>query len=307
MPAPHAVSRAWRGWLPLAALIVHPAGAEQRPIHVDVDLVLVPVTVADPAGRALTGLRAENFELFEDRAPQRIAYFSEQETPASMALVFDRSGSMSDKLGTARLATRLLLEAAHPEDEFLLVPFSDRPQADARFTRAPVELQHRLLWTSARGGTALLDAVHLGLNRLREGRHARRALMVVSDGGDNASRLSRREVISLAAEVGAQIWAVGIHGNPQRPEEQQGALLLEGLAKAGGGRYFWARDRKELEESVGRIARLVHHEYLLGYYTIAAEPTGKWRRIQVRVNAGPARVYARSGYYAPTSFSAGPR
>jgi Ca-activated chloride channel family protein len=307
MPAPESVSRAWKGWFSLVALVVHPSAAADRPIHVDVDLVLVTVSVADPAGRPWMGLRAENFQLFEDRAPQRIAYFSEHETPVSLSLVFDQSGSMSDKLAKARQATRQLLEFAHPEDEFLLVPFADSPRADAVFARNPVELQNRLFWTPARGGTALLDAVCLGLTRLREGRHPRRALVVISDGGDNASRSSRREVLSLAAEAGAQIWAVGIHDNPRRAEEQHGALLLQALAKAGGGRHFWARDRKELEEAVARIARLVHHEYILGYYPLLGGLPGKWRRIEVQVNPGPARVYARSGYYAPASFSAAPR
>ena len=299
MPVLDAGMRARWGWVSLTALVVYPAAwAEQRPIHVEVDLVLVPVTVADGAGRIVTGLGAENFRLFEDRAPQRIAYFSQQETPCSMALVFDRSGSMGDKLDKARLATRRLLESGHPLDELLLIPFADRPRAEVSFTRDTARVQNSLLWTAAGGGTALFDAVYLGLDRLRSARHPRRALVVVSDGGDNHSRHSKREVLALAAEANVQLWAVGIHENPQRREEQGGALLLEEVARASGGRHFWVRDHKELEEAAARIGELVHHQYVIGYYPSGKEPEGKWRRIEVRADRRGVRVYGRGGYRA---------
>lgn len=267
----------------------------------DVDLVLVPVTVADPAGRVITGLRAENFRVLEDRKPQRIDHFSAQEAPVSMCVVFDQSGSMADKLGTARAAVRELLERAHREDEVLLVAFDERPRTDPGFSRDPLALTNRLLWTTARGGTALFDAVYEGLLRLRTARRPRRALVVVSDGGDNESRHSRREVLALAAEADARIWALGIHQNPKRAEEARGALLLEELARPGGGAHFWARDRREQREAAARLAELMHHEYLLGYHPPPDGRAGKWRRVRVEVDVQPSRVYARSGYYGPSA------
>src|SRR6266849_1644488 len=157
-------------------------------IKVDVEVALGNVTVTDPYNRLVTGLEQENFRIFEDSVVQEVVNFSSEDVPISIGVIFDLSGSMANKVDKARLAAVQFFKTANPQDEFFLVSFNDRAQLTSRFTNSVEELQTRLMYTAAHGRTALLDAIYLGLSQMRGAHNAKRALLIISDGGDNHSR-----------------------------------------------------------------------------------------------------------------------
>lgn len=270
-------------------------------LSVEVSLVLVPVTVTDRTGRTILGLGRNKFKVFEDGLPQEIVSFSNEDAPSSVGLVFDVSGSMKNKMRVAREAAHRLLETANPEDEYFLVTFSDRPTMEVDLTQDISRINNRLLFVRPGGGTALLDAVYLALNRLRTARGPRKALVIVSDGGDNHSRYSQRELYSYAVETDAQIHALGIPENLR--SGLNGSWLLENMSGATGGLYFEAWNLKELPGQAARIGTALHDRYLLGYRPSSHAADGKWHKIQVKLDlpagAPPLRVYARQTYQSP--------
>jgi Ca-activated chloride channel homolog len=273
-------------------------------IKVDVNLVLVPVTVTDNMGRIVSGLRQNNFCIYEDKQQQRIVSFSSEDAAFSVGLVVDTSGSMKDKMQKARLAVRTFWEAANPEDEAFLVTFSNRPELQEDFTSDIADIQNRLLFADPKGKTALLDAVSLAMRHLKSARNARKALLLISDGGDNNSRLSKGELLRYAKEADVQIYGIGIHHfSSSSQEEMSGPFLLEDLASATGGQHFIVRSENELPDIAARIGVALHDQYMIGYQPPDDALPGKWRRIRVRLQAPKGvptlRVYARTGYYAP--------
>lgn len=272
-------------------------------IKVDVDLVLVPVTVTDGMGRIVSGLRQDNFAVYDDKQPQRIVSFSSEDAPFSVGLVFDTSGSMKGKMDTARLAAQAFWQSANPDDEVFLVTFSQRAELQVDFTRDFADIQNGLLFAVPRGPTALIDAIDLALRRLKSAHNTRKALLVVSDGGDNNSRRSTRELMRFAKEADAQIYAIGIHDRPQTFEERGGPLLLGELAEATGGQHFMVWSANELPDIAARIGVALHDQYMIGYHPPAGAEPGKWRQVRVRLQAPKGlpdlRVYARTGYYTP--------
>ncbi|MCZ6752837.1 MAG: VWA domain-containing protein, partial [Acidobacteria bacterium] len=160
------------------------AETRERPIRVDVELVLVNVSVIDPYSRFVTGLGKEHFQIFEDKKKQNVLHFSNEDVPISIGLLFDASGSMSGKMDKARMAVQQFFRTANPQDEFFLIDFNDRPHHVVDFTLDADLLQSKLSFTEAKGRTALLDAIYLGLNEMRKARHSRKVLLVISDGGD---------------------------------------------------------------------------------------------------------------------------
>ena len=185
-----------------------------RAIRVDVDLVLVNVTVTDPFNRLVTGLEHENFRVLEDNVEQEIIHFSSEDVPISIGVIFDMSGSMSNKVDKARLAAVQFFKTSNPQDEFFLVSFNDRAELTSRFTSSVEELQNRLMYTAAHGRTALLDAIYLGLSQMRGARNAKRALLIISDGGDNHSRFNESDIKNFVKESDVQLYAVGIYDPP---------------------------------------------------------------------------------------------
>lgn len=276
---------------------------QEHSIKVDVNLVLVPVTVTNRMGKVIHGLDRDNFRLFDDKVPQEIVYFSTEDVPCSVGLLFDSSGSMSDKIPESRLAAQAFLESANPEDEVFLMTFADRPSMKADFTSNFTAIQDPLLFANAKGSTALIDAVYLALERMRSAHNPRKALLVVSDGGDNHSRYSQRDLEAFAQESDVQIHAIGIHDNPRSTEEMNGTNLLEGLTTMSGGLHFIIRDINELSDVAGKIGEALHDQYILGYYPPANVTPGKWRKIKVKLvppkGLPSLQVYARTGYYAP--------
>lgn len=207
-------------------------------IRVDSTLVLIPVTVTDPLNRFVTGLEKENFRIFEDKTEQQVAQFSSEDAPLSVGVVFDCSGSMGSKLEKSRQAVAQFFKTANPEDEFFLVQFNDRAELVVPFTTALEEIQNRLTFTQSKGKTALLDAVYLGLHQMKKARNARKALLIISDGGDNNSRYTETEIKNLVREADVQIYAIGIFeptsSRGRTAEELGGPSLLSEISEQTG-------------------------------------------------------------------------
>ena len=179
-------------------------------IRVDANLVLINVTVTDPLNRFVTGLEKDNFRLFEDKSEQKLSHFASEDAPLSVGLVFDTSGSMGSKLSKSRQAVSQFFKTANPQDEFFLVQFNDRPELVQDFTTSLEEIQNRLTFTQAKGRTALLDGVRMALHTMKKARNTRKALLIISDGGDNSSRYTETEIKNLVREADVQIYAIGI-------------------------------------------------------------------------------------------------
>jgi VWFA-related protein len=277
-------------------------------LRVDTNQVLIPVTVTTPLNQFVTGMEKENFRVFEDKAEQDISYFASFDAPLSIGLVFDASGSMGSKLVKARQAAAQFFKTANPEDEFFLVQFNDRPQLVVPFTRDTEEIQNRLAFTQSKGRTALLDAIYMALSELKKGRNPRKALLIISDGGDNSSRYTESEVRNLLKEADAQMYAIGIYENigarSRTAEELAGPGLLTELAEMTGGRQFQVENLNDLPDIAAKIGIELRNQYVLGYISKNQARDGKYRRVQVRLvqprGLPPLRALHRQGYYAPS-------
>ena len=285
-----------------------PAAAGPRTdIRVDTTVVQIPVTVTDPLNRFVTGLEKEHFRVFEDKVEQQISYFASEDAPLSIGLVFDTSGSMGSKLGKSRQAVAQFFKTANPEDEFFLVQFNDRPELIQDFTTNLEEIQNRLTFTQAKGRTALLDAVYMALHKMKKARNPRKALLIISDGGDNSSRYTESEIKNLVREADVQIYAIGIFepvsSRGRTAEELNGPGLLNELAEQTGGRHFAVENLNELPDVAAKIGIELRNQYILGYSPIIKERDGKYRKVLVKLVAPkrmpPLRAFFRQGYYAP--------
>jgi Ca-activated chloride channel homolog len=282
---------------------VRPARAPRADLRTETDLVLVPVSVTDPKNRAVTGLSKDAFRVFDDKTEQRVVHFAEEDGPISVGIVFDASRSMTSKLKQARLAVAAFLRNSNPEDEYFLISFNDRAQLTVPFTHDPGDVQSRLLETGAMGRTALVDAVYLALDTIKRAAHSRKALLVVSDGGDNDSRYSEGELRRRLRETSVAIYAMGIYerGLLVLPEEERGGpKLLEDLAAESGGRHFPVDDPAALPKTAAQIGMELRNQYVLGYTPGQRLNDGKYHRLQVKlVGQGNLRVTSRPGYLAP--------
>jgi Ca-activated chloride channel family protein len=290
-------------WLLLLLLSPLPSSVGQT-IQTDVDLVLVPVTVTDRRGATVNGLDRTNFTLFEDKVPQRIVGFAAEDAPASVGLIFDLSGSMRERLDAAKAALRDFVEEANPEDEAFLFTVSSRPEIYSGFTQHMGTLAEDFQSAKAAGSTALIDTVYSGLERMRQGTHRRRALLVVSDGMDNHSRHSRGELMRLAMEADVQIYTIAIDSRvrTRKPielvEEDRGLALLEDLADKTGGLHFRITYPAETARVVAKALRAMRNLYVLAYQPAVADQPGKWHKINVKLNVSNTNVSARNGYYS---------
>jgi Ca-activated chloride channel homolog len=277
-------------------------------IRVDTTLVLIPVTVTDPLNRFVTGLEKENFKLFEDKKEQQVSQFSSEDAPLSIGLVFDTSGSMGSKLEKSRQAVAQFFKTANPEDEFFLVQFNDSAELVHAFTTSLEDIQSKLTFTQSKGKTALLDAMYLALHTMKKAKNPRKALLVISDGGDNNSRYTESEIKNLVKEADVQIYAIGIYestGNRARTaEELAGPGLMTEFAEHTGGRQYSVENLNELPDIAAKIGIELRNQYILGYSPQNRDRDGKYRRVQVKLvqpkGLPPLRAFWRMGYYAPT-------
>jgi len=272
-------------------------------IRINVDMALVPVMVLDPLGHNVRGLARENFRVIDGPAARPIVSFGQQDAPISVGLVFDCSRSMTSKFPTAKKAPAELYRQLNPEDESFLVTVAQRAVLRQGLTSNYEDIMNSLLFTNPNGTTSLLDGVYDGLQELKKSQKPRKALIIVSDGGENDSRYSLNELASLAQESDTQIFAIGLCQNPQTREEAEGPLLLERLARASGGLEYMVNDLNDLTSAMARIGIALHSEYVLGYYPPDDAAAGKYRKIKVQLlvpdGLPKLRVFARSGYYVP--------
>ena len=277
-------------------------------LRVDVPLVLIPAHVTTPTGATVPGLKKENFRLFEDNVEQKIIHFSNEDAPLSIGMLFDASGSMENKIRKSWEAAAEFFKTANSGDEFFLVQFSDRPKLLLPFTQDADEIYNRIARVRPFGRTALLDAIGVGLTEMKKARYLRKAIVIVSDGGDNRSRYTRGEIKNALLETDVQIYAMGIFdpepSRKQPSEEKNGPILLNELAEDTGGRHVVVENLEDLPAVCARIGKELRDQYLLGYYPSNEERDGRHRSVKVTVtppdDLPPLKAYYRRGYQAPT-------
>lgn len=276
-----------------------------RPTVLRTDLVTLTLTVTDLYGRYVSGLTKNAFSIQDNGQEQEITYFSDSDAPVSVGVLFDVSGSMSgDKIAKARSALKRFVASSHPSDEYFLIAFNSRAQLVMDRTRDGEALLEKLTLVQPRSNTALYDAVYLGLERVTRGSHQKRALLIISDGQDNASRYNFGEVRRLMKESDVVTYAVGIidAGDAGSAIGMQGQSFLDELTSVTGGKSFYPSSNVEMDEIFERIALELRHQYSIGYTPKDFQPDGKWRKVKVKVK--PPRglprltVRSREGYYA---------
>ncbi|MBZ5600278.1 MAG: VWA domain-containing protein [Acidobacteriia bacterium] len=286
------------------AMPASPAPTRQT-VRANVDLVLVNVTVLDHADRAVTGLEPANFAVLDNKSPQIVRYLSNVDEPISLVVVLDASASMAAKIQEARKALTELINTSNPQDDFALIVIHDQPRVALHFDDPLSEIQGTVDALQPDGFTALWDSMYLGITELENSHYQRKAMVVLSDGGDNHSRYTESDIKSLLEEAGVEVYAIGMFDRfASRPEEKIGPLQLDEVTSITGGRVFSAHDSSELSRAVTRISHELRNQYVLGYYPSNRSRDGKWRRLKVHLTGSASqtkfRLYAKKGYYAPT-------
>jgi Ca-activated chloride channel family protein len=297
----------------ICAVILVCAAAQNPPdgsarFTLDTTLVLIPVTVTDSMNRFVLGLHKGDFRLYEDGAEQTIANFSGEDAPLSVGVAFDTSGSMLDKLRTSRRAAIQFLRTMNAQDEAFLVEFGDQASLAAGFTSQFDEIQKKLETVETGGLTAMFDGAQLALREMQKAKNPRKAIVIISDGGDNNSRYTAHEIETLVREADVQIYAMGVF-QPSifrglSKEEVNGPRLLSQLAEQTGGRAFTASDANDLPSIAARIAIELRNQYVLAYRSKNRNKDGKYRKVEVKITAPPGiaslKAHWRLGYYAPS-------
>jgi len=279
-------------------------GANPANIRVSSNLVLIPVSVRDARDRMVVGLEKERFKIYDDDVEQRITHFAAEDAPISVAFVFDTSASMGRKLRESREAISEVLAFANPEDEFALIQFNSKAHLAVPLTHSVDEIQNRLMLLAPKGRTALLDAIYLAVSVMRKAHNQRKAIVILSDGGDNSSRYSLSEVKSLVREADVQIFAIGILESflerRRSSEEYLGPGLLTDVAQETGGQMFSVFGARDLGEVGAQIGRTLRNEYLIGYSPTNIGNNGKYHRVQLLIeSAERLHISWRAGYVAP--------
>ena len=273
-------------------------------LRVTANLVLVPMTVTDPANRLVTGLEKENFEVYDNNLGQVIKTFSTQDAPVTIGIVFDLSGSMQSKFVRARKALSEFMRTSNPADEFFVVAFNDRPAVIVDYTSDVDDVEARMVMLHPENRTALIDAVYLAVDKLKQAKYDRKALLIISDGGDNRSRYTQNELRRVVRESDVQIYSMGIFDSyAPTQEEELGPGLLTDISEMTGGQMFKVSDVGDLTDIATRISDELRNEYVVGYRPSDLKNDGNWRKLKVRLvqPAGlpPLTVHFRQGYYAP--------
>ena len=275
-------------------------------LKINTDLVQIPVTVTDKADQIVSGLARASFTVYEDGVEQTIAHFGADQTPVSVCLVFDTSLSMSDKISKAVAAVNQILDNAAIDDEYCLIRFSDSPVTMVELSDDPTEVAAAMQRIHAGGLTALLDAIYVGTKQVRHGRNRHKAIVVISDGGDNRSRHTEREIKQLVREADVQVFSIGVLSPKDgiySLEEINGPALMKGISRQSGGRLFRIRTLEELPGAIAKINLALRHQYVLGYYPKETRNDGKYHHVAIKLSppkgSSGLKAYWRSGYYAP--------
>jgi Ca-activated chloride channel family protein len=279
-------------------------GSPELHLRVDTPLVLIPIHAMSARGSSVTDLLKENFRLYEDGVEQRVTYFTRQDAPISVGLVFDSSGSMANKIHQSAEAAAAFFKTANASDEFFLVEFGEKPKLMMPFGSDSDQIYKQIARTKPFGRTSLIDAIHLALIQMKNARNSRKAIVLLSDGGDNRSRLTRGQIKSALLESEIQMYAMGIFDALKHtPEEKNGPQLLDELAVQSGGRLFTVDRIDDLDTVSATIGTALRNEYLLGYVSSNSSRDGKYRQVKVIVAVSPQTpvpdVSYRRGYYAP--------
>jgi Ca-activated chloride channel family protein len=270
-------------------------------------LVVIPVTVTDVSNRYVLGLEKSNFSIFEDGVKQKISQFAAEDAPLSVGLLVDTSGSMGAKLGTSRQAAAEILNTMSAQDEAFLVEFSDSAQLAVPFTGRRAEIDDKLASAESAGLTALLDAVELGFEQMKHAKNSRKALVLISDGGDNNSRYTSEQIQNLVRQADVQVYCMGVFEPFSSlglgAAELSGPRLLTEIAEQTGGRAYPARSFAALPTIARKIAIELRNQYVLAYSPSKQQRDGKYRKVEVKLAApaglSPLKAHWRLGYYAP--------
>lgn len=282
--------------------------ARARNLVADVDLVLVPVTVSDAMNRPVLNLTKDEFAIYEDNERQRIQFFSKEDAPISVGMILDVSKSMSDKFETERAAVSEFFKNANAQDDYFAIAFSDRPHLIADSIQSMDDIQQKLTLTIPAGNTALLDAIYLGVNQLRNARYQRRALLIISDGGDNHSYYNTKETKRMVEEADVLMYSIGVFDNMPVPvfktiEEKLGKRLLTGITELTGGQTIPVDSLDKVPEIAAAVSRELRQQYVIAYRSTRPLHDGKWRNIRVRItprSGDPSlHVHYKRGYISP--------
>ena len=269
------------------------------------DLITLTVTVTDTYGRYVSGLSQKAFAVFDDKLPQEITHFSDDDSPVSVGVIFDVSGSMSgDKIKRARDALSKFIQTSHNSDEYFLIAFNSRAQLLLDKTRNGDSVLDKLTFVQTKNQTALYDACYLGVEKVQRGAHPKRALLLISDGQDNNSRYTFNEVRRLLKESDVVLYSIGIlsGGDAGSAMGMEGQGILDELSGVSGGKAFFPRSAAEMDDIFEQIALELRHQYSIGYKPKNFTNDGKWHKVKVKVTPprGLPRLFVRSkeGYYA---------
>jgi Ca-activated chloride channel family protein len=282
-----------------------PGNELEGPVIVNTDLITFTVTVTDNYGRYVSGLSKNAFTVLDEKRPQEITFFSDDDSPVSVGVIFDVSGSMSgDKVKRARDALSKFIQTSHNSDEYFLIAFNQRAQLLLDKTRDGNAVLDKLTFIQTRNNTALYDACYLGVEKVQRGTHPKRALLLISDGQDNNSRYTFNELRRLLKESDVVLYGIGILGGGDAGSElgMGGQSILDELASVSGGKAFFPRSSAEMDDIFEQIALELRHQYSIGYKPTNFSNDGHWHRIKVKVTPprGLPRLFVRSkeGYYA---------
>ena len=275
------------------------------PVIVNTDLITFTVTVTDTYGRYVSGLAKNAFTVMDDKKPQEITYFSDDDSPVSVGVIFDVSGSMGgDKIRRARDALSKFIQTSHDSDEYFLIAFNSRAQLLLDKTRDGNAVLDKLTFIQTKNNTALYDACYLGVEKVQRGAHPKRALLLISDGQDNNSRYTFNELRRLLKESDVVLYGIGILSGSDAGSSlgMEGQGILDELASVSGGKAFFPRSAAEMDDIFEQIALELRHQYSIGYKPTDFSNDGRWHRIKVKVTPprGLPKLFVRSkeGYYA---------
>jgi Ca-activated chloride channel family protein len=277
-----------------------------RPLRINVNVVLVPVLVTDAMNHPVTGLEKKNFVLSDNEEQQEIQYFSKEDSPISVGLLVDVSKSMTDKVDAEREAVSEFFKNANSEDDYFVVAFSSQPEMLTEVTQSIGTIQAKLGAVVPNGSTAMLDAISVAMTRMRSAKYKRRALLIISDGGDNNSHHKYREIKSLVRDSDVEVYAIGLFDTAffKTYEEFMGKKWLSEITDATGGRTVTVDNVSKMGEAAAAISTEMRSQYVLGYRPSNVESNGKRRQIKVRVINSPTRdvqlqAYYKRGYIIP--------
>lgn len=292
---------------PAIFLLLFQCAAQDTNIVVDTTLVVIPVTVTDPSNRFVLGLEKDDFTLLEDNVQQKIVHFSGEDAPLSVGILVDTSGSMGLKMDTSHRAVTEFLKTMNAQDEAFLIQFSDKPAILQDFTSDMSQIENKLGSLESGGLTALLDSIELGVREMKKAKNPRKALVMISDGGDNASTYKAEDIKNIVREADTQIFAFGVFDPvfPGLPAELvSGPRLLAQIADQTGGRAYGASQFDQLPGIAEKIAIELRNQYVLGYYPMNSQHDGKYRNVEIKLHQPQGlpmlKARWRQGYYGPS-------